>query len=74
MLSKTEKLQGTTWKHRFKGLHADSFDLKISVKIPHLKVHESGASLVVQWLRICTSIAGDKGLIPGQGIKNPQAM
>ena len=74
MLSKTKKLQGTTLKHLFKGLHADSFDLKISVKIPHLKVHESGTSLVVQWLRICTASAGDKGLIPGQGIKNPQAM
>ena len=26
-------------------------------------------SLVVQWLRCCTSTAGGKGLIPGQGTK-----
>ena len=40
-------------------------------------------SLVVQWLRLCTSTAGGTGLIPGQGtkgfpvaqlVKNPPAM
>ena len=30
-------------------------------------------SLVVQWLGLCTSIAGGAGLIPGQGTKIPQA-
>ena len=33
-----------------------------------------GTSLVVQWLRLCTFIAGDVGLIPGQGTKIPHAM
>ena len=32
-----------------------------------------GISLVVQWLRLCTSTAGDVGLIPGQGTKIPHA-
>lgn len=31
-------------------------------------------SLTVQWLRLCTSNAGDTGSIPGQGIKFPRAM
>ena len=74
MLREAKKLQGTTMEHLSKGLHADAFDLKISVKIPHLKVHESGTPLVIQWLRICASITGDMGSIPGQGIKNPQAV
>ena len=73
MLKKTKKLQGTITEHLLKGLHADTLDLKISVKIPHLKVHESGTSLIIQCLRICTSITGNMGSIPGQGIKNPQA-
>ena len=33
-----------------------------------------GTSLAVQWLRLCTSTAGDAGLIPGQGTKIPQAV
>ena len=33
----------------------------------------TGNSLVVQWLGLCTSIAGGTGLIPGQGIKISQA-
>ena len=33
-----------------------------------------GTSLVVQWLRLRVSTAGDTGLIPGQGTKIPQAM
>ena len=37
------------------------------------KVH-CGTSLVVQWLRLCTSTAGSLGLIPGQGTKIPHAM
>ena len=31
-------------------------------------------SLAVQWLRLCTSMAGGVGLIPGQGTKTPHAM
>ena len=31
-------------------------------------------SLVVQWLRLCVSNAGDEDSIPGQGNKIPQAM
>ena len=31
-------------------------------------------SLVVQWLRICASTAGDVGLIPGWGTKIPHAI
>ena len=30
-----------------------------------------GTSLAVQWLRICTSIAGGAGLTPSQGTKIP---
>ena len=63
MLKKTKKLQGTITEHLLKGLHADTLDLKISVKIPHLKVHESGTSLIIQCLRICTSITGNMGSI-----------
>ena len=33
-----------------------------------------GTSLEVQWLRLCTSIAGDSGLIPGQETKIPHAV
>ena len=32
------------------------------------------ASLVVQWLRLCTSSAGYAGLIPGQGTKIPHVV
>ena len=32
-----------------------------------------GTSLVVQWLRLCTSTAGGMGLIPGRGTKIPHA-
>ena len=31
-------------------------------------------SLVVQWLRLCASNAGDEGLMPGQGTKIPHAI
>ena len=34
---------------------------------------KSGASLEVQWLRLCASAAGATGLIPGQEIKIPHA-
>ena len=33
-----------------------------------------GTSLVVQWLGLCASTAGDMGSIPGRGTKIPQAM
>ena len=33
-----------------------------------------GTSLVVQWLRLCTSTAGGAGLIPGQGTVIPSAV
>ena len=31
----------------------------------------TGTSLVVQWLRLCGSTAGDVGLIPGWGSQMP---
>ena len=31
---------------------------------------DKGTSLVVQWLRLLTSNAGDTGLIPGQGTRS----
>ena len=34
-------------------------------------VDHSGTSLVVPWLRLCTSTAGDTGSIPRQGTKIP---
>ena len=33
-----------------------------------------GTSLVIQWLRFCTSNAGCTGSIPGLGTKIPYAM
>ena len=36
--------------------------------------NKCGISLVVQWLRLCTSNAGDTGSTPGQGIKIPHAV
>ena len=33
-----------------------------------------GTSLVVQWLRLCSSNAGDVSLILGWGIKIPRAL
>ena len=33
--------------------------------------HIAGTSLVVQWLRLYTSTAGGKGLIPSRGTKIP---
>ena len=35
---------------------------------------ERGSFLVVQWLRLCASTAGDMGWIPGQGAKISHAM
>ena len=37
------------------------------------KKYRCGASLMVQWLRLHPSIAGDTGLIPGLGTKIPHA-
>ena len=37
------------------------------------KIKNSGTSLVVQWLRLRTSNAGDVGSISGQGTKIPHA-
>ena len=37
----------------------------------HIKNHRRGASLAVQWLRLCTSAAGSAGLIPHPGTKIP---
>ena len=37
------------------------------------RVHQ-GASLAVQWLRLCTSSEGGTGSIPGRGTKIPRAL
>ena len=39
----------------------------------YLKNNHEGTSLVVQWLRLCTSTAGSTGLIVGWGTKVPHA-
>ena len=39
-----------------------------------IKKPDRGTLLVVQWLRICASIAAGMGLIPGQGPKIPYAI
>ena len=41
--------------------------------IGYYKILSTGTSLVVQWLRLCTSNAGAWGSIPAQGTKIPQA-
>ena len=42
--------------------------------IPVTQIRLPGTSLVVQWLRLHASNAGGTRLIPGQGIKIPNAM
>ena len=42
-------------------------------KITVIKVIKSCESLAVQWLRLCKSIAGGMGSIPGGGTKVPHA-
>ena len=37
----------------------------------HIKKSQEGTSRVVQWLRLCASIAGGTGSIPGRGTKIP---
>ena len=39
-----------------------------------LNFYFSGTPLLVQWLRLCASNAGDVGLIPGWGTKISHAM
>ena len=52
-------------------LEADSWSpCTVRGVFPKLKL---GNSLAVQWLECRASIAGDKGWIPGQGTKIPQA-
>ena len=41
--------------------------------IGYYKILSTGTSLVVQWLRLCTSNAGGWGSIPAPGTKIPQA-
>ena len=48
---------------------AELEELVLSCKIENVK----GTSLVVQWLSLQASTAGDMGLIPGQGTKIPHA-
>ena len=38
------------------------------------KTNVVGTSLAVQWLKVCTSTAGDRGSIPDQGTKIPHAV
>ena len=52
-------------------LHLESIP-KIILKNVKRCMHK-GTSLAVQWLRLCTSIAGSTGLITGQGNKIPHA-
>ena len=46
--------------------------MSLSISLP-IKARILGTSLVVQWLRLCTSNAGDAALIPGWGTKIPHA-
>ena len=34
------------------------------------KINQSGTSLVVQWVGLCTPNAGGQGLIPGRGTRS----
>ena len=51
-------------------------NIVISLQLKKLteKKHSWRTSLAVQWLRLCDSIAGGMGLIPGQGTKILHAM
>ena len=56
-------------------LHIEDNGTSISVSTLLLlrKKKNAGISLAVQWLRLCTSIAGGMGSVPGQGTKIPHA-
>ena len=44
--------------------------LSFSYQLPNpLRLNDSGTSLAVQWLGLCTSTAGGTGSIPGRGTK-----
>ena len=61
-------LADSFWGHAFG--HQPLFFFLISA----IKKIYIGTSLVVQWLRLCTSTAGGAGLIPGQGTVIPSAV
>ena len=42
-------------------------ELDMTERLSLFKNINSGTSLVVQWLRLCTPYAGGSGSIPGQG-------
>ena len=57
-------------------LHIEDNGTSISVSTLLLlrqKKKNARISLAVQWLRLCTSIAGSMGSVPGQGTKIPHA-
>ena len=48
-------------------------DSKSKLAEINLRLTTGGNSLVVQWLGLCASTAGDIGFIPGGGTKIPSA-
>ena len=67
-------------KARVQQLRPNTAKNKIKNKIKFIKKKKKnycpindnkGTSLAVQWLRLCTSTAGDVSLIPGGGTKIP---
>ena len=58
--------------YNLKGLYNES-QTPTTGKVQQLKKAPTGASLEVQWLRLCASNAGGMSLIPGPGTKIPRA-
>ena len=58
--------------YNLRGLYNES-QTPTTGKVQQLKKAPTGASLEVQWLRLCASNAGGPGSIPGLEIKIPHA-
>ena len=55
-----------TFQNKLKGEHMHS-QIVVFKEMEKYIFKNSGASLMVQWLRLCAPYAGDLGLFPGQG-------
>ena len=55
-------------------LHLDIPYFKKYLMIAYIRNQKTGTLLVVQWLRLCASLAGSMGSIPGWGMGIPHAL
>ena len=66
-------MKGETGKFIITDRDFNTSSLVIDKTIEQIRKTREENSLAVQWLGLCTSIAGCMGSIPGQGTKIPQA-